>query len=180
MKKWMYLIFPTLLLGVFLFFYNQDLARVHEKERITAEKIAQEKAEAEAKKKAAEEQARVSAEKRSKEQADADAKVLADKEARYQANYKKLQDEITKNSTEADRFSKEAAALEIELDALHQKKEEVNKADFDLLKKVELERVAQQNADMEIQRKVEMISRLAAESALTAMPPPPPPPASAK
>lgn len=175
MKKWMYLIFPAILLAVFLFYYNQEMGQIALRDKARADEIAQQKTNADAKKKEAEEQARVSAEKRAKEQKDADDQVAATKEAKWQADSKRIRDDTAKNTSEADHFSKESSDLEIELDALHQKREKLNLEDFDLLKGVELARVAQENANMEIQRKVEMIARRADESSLTEMPPPPPP-----
>ena len=173
MKKWMYLIFPAVMLGVFLFFYQQDMAQVALREQARADAIAKDKADADAKKKSAEDQARVSAEKRANDQKDADDKLAADREAKWQADSKKIKDETDRNTTDADRYSKEGSELEIQLEQLHQQRETLNREDFDLLKKVELTRVDQQNADMEILRKVEMIARRADDSSMTAMPPPP-------
>ena len=174
MKKWMYLIFPAVMLGIFLFFYQQDMAQVTLREQARADAAKKEKDDADAKKKAAEEQARVSAEKRAKDQKDADDKVAADREGRWQADSKKIKDETDKNQTQADSLAKEGSDLEVELEQLHQQRETLNREDFDLLKKVELTRVDQQNADMEIQRKVEMIARRADDSSMTQLPPPPP------
>jgi hypothetical protein len=174
MKKWMYIIFPAILLTAFLFYYRQEMTKIAETQRIRAEQVEKQKAEDEAKKKEAEEQAKVSAEKRARDQKEADEKVAAEKEAKYQATSKQIKDETDQNNADADRFSKEASELEIELDALHQKREKLNREDFDLLKQVELTRVAQQTADMEIQRKVEMIARKADESAMAQIPPPVP------
>ena len=174
MKKWMYLVVPGILLVAFLFLYKEEMTQVAAKEQARKDEVAREKADTDAKKKAAEEEARISADKRAKDQKEADEKAAAEKEAKWQAESKKIQDQTDQNTAEADRLSKEAAELEIQLDSLTQQKEKLNREDFDLLKQVELTRVAQQNADMEIQRKVEMIARRADESSLTAMPPAPP------
>jgi hypothetical protein len=175
MKKWMYLVVPGILLVAFLFLYNQEMTQISAREQAQKAEIAKEKADEDAKKQQAEQEAKVSADKRAKEQKDAEEKTAADKEAKWQADSKKIQDQTDSNTAEADSLSKKAAELEIELDALNQKKEKDNQDDFDLLKQVQLARVAQENADMEIQRKVEMIANKADESAMTEMPPPPPP-----
>ena len=58
MKKWMYVIFPALLLVVFLFFYNQEMDKVAERQHVVALQVAREKAASDAKKKEAEAQAK--------------------------------------------------------------------------------------------------------------------------
>ena len=69
------------------------------------------------------------------------------------------------------------ADLEKELAGLRTQKETVNRENLELLKKVELARIAKRNAELNIQRMTEMISRRAAASALTAPPPAPVAPA---
>jgi len=78
-------------------------------------------------------------------------------------------------NAKATAYSKDSAALEIELDTLHKQKEQSNREDFDLLKQVELARVGLRAAEMENQRMVGMIAGKADDSFLTRMPPPPPP-----
>jgi dTMP kinase len=174
MKKWMYLVVPGILLAAFLVLYNQEMTQIGVREQAHKAEVAKAKADEDAKKQQAEQEAKISADKRAKEQKDTEEKVTAEKEAKWQGESKKIQDQTDQNSTEADNLSKKAAELEIELDSLNQKKEKDNQEDFDLLKQVQLARVAQENADMQIQRKVEMIASKADESAMTEMPPPPP------
>ncbi|MEI6588390.1 MAG: hypothetical protein WCO38_00425 [Verrucomicrobiota bacterium] len=176
MKKWMYVIFPALLLVVFLFFYNQEMDKVAERQHVVALQVAREKAASDAKKKEAEAQAKISADKHAKEQAAADAAQLAAAEAKWQADTKKIQDEIDRNTADADRFSKKASELQIQLDTLHKEKEALNREDFDLLKEVETTRISEQNSNLEIQRLVEIIARRASDSAMAQPPAPLPAP----
>jgi chromosome segregation ATPase len=174
MKKWMYVIFPVVLLVIFLFFYNQEMAKVAERQRETARAVAALKEASDAKKKEAEVQAKISAEKHAKEQAEADAAQLAAAESKWKSETKKIQDEIDRNIADADRFSKKSAELQIELDTLHKNKEALNREDFNLLKEVESMRINEQNSNLEIQRLVEIIARRASESAMAKMPEPAP------
>jgi hypothetical protein len=66
------------------------------------------------------------------------------------------------------------------LDSVRKAKDKANRESFDLAKQVELAKVAKRNAEFEVQRTTEMISRRAADSSLTRLPPPPPLPAPTK
>jgi hypothetical protein len=174
MKKWMYLIFPGLGLGIFLLFYlsfskEQAAAELAHKAEVAAIQAADD-----AKKKAAEEQARQDAITRQQQQQAEEEKRAADKQKKYDAETQTIQADIDKYSAEADKFTKETSDLEIQLDTLNKQKEQLNREDFDLLKQVEISQVNQKNAELEIQRTVDMIAQKADQSALTALPPPPP------
>ena len=70
--------------------------------------------------------------------------------------------------------AKEAAKLDASLAATRQAKDKANREAFDLAKQVELAKVSKRNAEFDIQRTTEMISKRAEQSSLTRPPPPPP------
>jgi hypothetical protein len=176
MKKWMYVIFPGLMLAGFLVIWATHKKEVEEREaqRIVAN---QKKAEEEsAKKKEAEARAAEDARKRQaeheKEEADKEAKRIA-KQAEED---KKVKDATDEALGRIDKFGKQASQLEIELDALRKQKETLSRQTFDMARRVELARIAKRNAELEEQRMTAMIQQRANQSLLTQPPPPPPPP----
>lgn len=172
MKKWIYLIVPGALLGIFLvfFFAHQKESEQREQQRITAlnAKMAEEKAQ----KDAAEAKAREEATKRQKEREEEDAKKEADRRAKSAAIDKEIKDGIDAAVAEGNTYQKDINAKELELANLRKQKEALGLEAFDLAKKVELAKVAKRNAEMEEQRITAMIAEKAAASALAKMPPP--------
>lgn len=177
MKKWMYLIFPGIMLAGFLVFYLSHKKEAEEKERAHIAKIAREKDEADRKKKEAEAKAREDARKRQEEREAEEKKKEDEKAAKQAADDKKVRDQTAEYVAKAEASQKQATALEQELDRLRKEKDKTSRETFDLQKQVELARIARRNAELEIQRMTEMVSQRAAQSAMTRMPvlPPPPP-----
>lgn len=175
MKKWTYVIVPAIMLALFLFFYNQKMAELDQRERERAAQIEKQKAADAEHKKATELKARQDADKRAADQAAELAAAEKEKNDKWNAETKKILDQTNQAASEADKYSKMSAQLEIDLDNLHKQKEQLSREDFDLLKKVEQERVAQRNAQLEIQRMVAMIAKRAEESTLAKAAPVPPP-----
>jgi chromosome segregation ATPase len=126
----------------------------------------------------AEAKAREDAERRNAERTAEDAKTAKDKQDRYDADMRRIQDDTDRANSMAESYAKQASDLTIELDSLHKQKDALTREDFELEKKVELTQVARQNAELEIQRTVEMIATRADQSAMAKPPPPPPPKAS--
>jgi hypothetical protein len=176
MKKWLYVIIPGIMLAIFLFFYREEMAELDARDSARASEVARQKAADAAHKKVVEDKARAEAEKRAADEAAEAARVTAEREAKWNAEGAKIQGETDKSNTDGARFAKQAEDLQAELKKLDAEKEKANRDDFELLKGVEAARVAQHNAEMEIQRMVTMIVNRADESTLTEMPPPPPPP----
>jgi hypothetical protein len=178
MKKWMYLIFPGIMLAGFLAVYVTHKKESEERELLRAQKVAEEQATA-AKKRADSE---AKAAKEAKDRQLATEKELADKEAarvaRQAAADKEVIDETNRSIARGDVAAKQIATLEIELDTLHKAKDKASRDAFETAKKVELARIARRNAELEIQRMTEMVSRKTQESFLLRLPPPPPPPKS--
>ncbi|MBI2517394.1 MAG: hypothetical protein HYV95_10835 [Opitutae bacterium] len=170
-----YLIVPAVLLGTFLFFYNGALKEMAAKEATkTAEKAAIKAAED---KRKAEIEAKASADaKRRQEERDAEERARAEKKEKdYLDAMKKLKDEADNYSAESDKLAKEAADLDIQLGSLRTQKEKSTREVFELAKQVELAKVSRRNAEIEIQRMVEMLGTKAGASTLATIPPPPAP-----
>ncbi len=179
MKKWIYLIVPAIMLAGFLFIYFGHVDTMHQKEAAKAASIAEAKASAEAKKKDAEDKARSDAKKRQEERDAEEARKEKEKTDKQAADDKKVRDAITEFTAKADSASKQATALDAELDRIRKEKDRLRRETFDLAKEVELARIARRNAELEIQRTTEMIARRASESSMT-RPPVVPAPAPAK
>ena len=177
MKKWMYLIFPGVMLAGFLVIYFSHKTKAEEKERQHIADVAKKKAEDDDKKKAAEAKAREDAKKRQEERDAEEKKKEDEKAARQAADDKKVRDQTAEYTAKADVAGKKVTALEAELDRLRKEKDKTNRETFDLAKQVELARIARRNAELEIQRMTEMVVRRASESAMTRLPAPPPTPA---
>jgi hypothetical protein len=177
MKKWMYIIFPSVMLAGFLVIYFSHKEESEAKERAHIEQVAREKAEAEEKKKIAEAKAREDARKRQEERDAEEKKKAEEKAAKQAADDKKVRDQTAEYTAKADAAAKQVSALEAELDRLRKEKDQTSREAFDLAKQVELARIARRNAELEIQRMAEMVARRAAESSLTQPPPLPPTPA---
>ena len=175
MKKWMYVLGPGLMLGVFLFFYFSSKAETDA--RMKAEKARKEEVarDLEQKKQIAEAKARADAERRNAERAAEEAKIAKDKQDKYDAEMRRIKEDTDKANANAAASAKEISELTIELDSLHKQKDALTREGFDFAKRVELAEVARRNAELEIQRMVQMIANRADQSIMAKMPPTPPP-----
>jgi len=172
MKKWMYVISVGSMLAIFLFFYLTHMKEteiLEQQRKVRFEKEQKDIAETKARNEA---KAREDARARAAARAAEEAKKEADKIARWEAEGQKIKDQTDTHNREADRLSKDSAKLEIELDTLRNEKENVNRATFDVAKRVERARIDKQNTEFEIQRMTEMIAQRAASSSLVRMPAP--------
>lgn len=170
MKKWMYLLFPGVMLVGFIFIYMGHVEEAHKKAKDVAAKIEKERTEAETKKKAAEAKAREDAKKRQEERDAEEKKKEDEKAARQAADDKKVRDQTAEYTAKGETAQKQVTALEQELDKLRKERDKVSRESFEIAKQIELARVARRNAELEIQRMTEMVSRRAADSSLTKPP----------
>lgn len=175
---YIYVLTPVVLFLAFMYTpgigYNSAIKELDAKnQRIKAEKAAA-KAADDARRAEIELKATEDAKKR-QEQRDAEERA---KEARkvkdYEDAMKQLRDEAGKYASEADGFQREANALELQLNELRSLKEKTNREVFELAKQVELAKVGRRNAEIEIQRMVDMVAQRLGASSLAAMPPPAP------
>lgn len=170
MKKWMYVIFPGLMLALFLVVYTSHVKEAEAREKARLEKVAQQRAEEVRQKKEAEERAQVDAQKRAKEREEEERKKEDERRKKQEAADKVVTDETAKYKGEADASAKKAGDLEIELDRLHKQRDQLTREDFDLAKQVELAKVARRNAELEEQRMTAMIAQRAGSSTVAQMP----------
>lgn len=174
MKKWMYLVFPGIMLALFLVVYTTHKKEVEEREAMRARKV-QEKLEDDKKQKEiAEARAAEDAKKRAAEREAEDRKKEEDRRRKQAAIDKDIADETARFKAEGDKNAKDASNLEIELDRLHKQKDALGREDFELAKQVELARVAKRNAELQEQHLTAMIAQRADMSTMAKMPPPPP------
>jgi chromosome segregation ATPase len=175
---YIYVLIPAVLFVAFLYTpglgYKSAMQELQAKnERIKSEKAAAKAAE-DARRADIERKATEDAKKR-QEQRDAEERA---KEARkvkdYEDAMKQLRDEAAKYASEADGFQRDANALELQLNELRSLKEKTNREVFELSKQVELAKVGRRNAEIEIQRMVDMVAQRLGASSLAAMPPPAP------
>jgi hypothetical protein len=176
MKKWMYLVFPGVMLALFLVFYFSHKKEADEKEAARIVAMEKKKAEEKKQKDVAEEKAKIAAAQRQAEREKEEADKERARREKTAAMDKQIADETNAALADGDKSQKEINALELELKRLHQEKDRLGREAFDVAKQVEMQRVEKRNAEMEIQRFTEMIARRAAGSAMAQMPPPPPAP----
>lgn len=177
MKKTLitYLFIPFALLAVFLFFYFgavRDMENKAQQQKI--EKIEKERVE-KIRKEEIEKKANEDAEKRQKQRDAEEAAKFAKKEADYLAVMTQLATETTDLNAQSEKLAKEVGALDISISQARTNKEKLNRETFDLAKEVELAKISRRNAEIEIQRMVEMAGRKMADSSVAIAPPPPPP-----
>lgn len=171
-----YIIVPIVLLGVFIFFYRGALQEMAAKdERLRLEAAALQAAE-DARRAEVEARAAADAKKRQDER-EAQERAKEEKKIKdYEDAMKQLRDETGRYASEADALSKQANELEVQLTELRNLKEKTNREAFELAKQVELAKVQRRNAELEIQRMVDMVAQRVGASSMAQMPPPPPAP----
>ncbi len=175
-----YLIAPVALLLAFLFTpsvgYFSAQKEINAKldaeaKRKAEAKIADDSRKAEIERKATEDARKRQAEREAEEQA-----KLQKKEKDYADAMTKLKDETNGYIADTDKLVKENAELEIQLGNLRNQKERTNRETFELAKQVELEKINRRNAELEIQRMVEMVGTKVGSSTIATIPVPPPTP----
>jgi hypothetical protein len=157
----LYVLVPILLTLAFsgVFVVHQKDAEAN-KVAVAAE--AAQRAEAEAAKKAeAERQAREDAERRTAERLAEEKRKEEEKRAKWEAAGQQIADDTATYLAQAEKNAAELKALEDKLASLRAEKDSAGQAAFDLAKQVEAARIAKRNAELEIQRLVEMTARRA-------------------
>ena len=171
-----YVIVPVVLLGVFIFFYNsalkemaaRDLAKKAEAAKVEA---AEQARRAEIERKAAEDARKRQEEREATERAKEQKKIKD-----YEDAMRLLKDEADRYLAEADKNQNEFNALELQLSELRNLRDKAQRESFALAKQVELAKVERRNAELEIQRMVDMVAQRLGASSLAQMPPPAPAP----
>jgi len=170
MKKWIYYIIPLILTIAFVFFYVTHVKEAEEKARVRKAEIARMLEEEAAKKAEIEENARQDAARRTAERLAAETKKEADRIAAWEAVGKEIQDATDKNNGEANEFARKIAKIEIELDAMRRGKETLNAEVLTQAKAVERALIDKRTAEIEVQRRIQMVRNRTAESSLVQVP----------
>ena len=170
MKKWLYFIAPAIMLAVFTFFYFSQAKELELREAEREAQIEQERLADKARREAIEEKARLDAAKRTAEREAEAAAKEAERIAKWEAEGKEIQDATNAYTAEADKYAQEISALEIQLDSLRKNKEALNAETLALAKRVEQARIDKRSAELEIQRKTELMVKRAEASTLAQMP----------
>jgi chromosome segregation ATPase len=174
MRKWLYVLCPVILLGLFIFYYSIKSQEVEAREQAKAAQIAAQKAADAEARHVIEEKARLDAEKRAADRLAEAAKKEAAKAAKYAATMAGLVSDTDKANAQAAALNDQVAQLQTKLAALQKSKEEANQSSFDVEKQIELAFAQKGNADLESERMIAMIADRADKSFMTKMPPPPP------
>jgi hypothetical protein len=149
------LVFTVLFGGVYYSHTVQASAAAAE-----AALVAQKTAEVETAKKAdAERQAREDADKRAAERIAEEKRKELEKAAKWAAQSQEIAADTATYLAQAAKNLGETKALETKLAALRAEKDKLSQSVFDFDKEVETARIAKRNAELEIQRLVEMVAR---------------------
>ena len=172
-----YLIAPVALLLAFLFTpsvgYFSAQKQIAAKVEAEANRKAEQKAAEDARKAEIEKKATADAQKRQAERDAEDLAKLQKKEKDYADAMNKLKEETAGYSADTDKLVKENAELEIQLGNLRNQKEKTNRETFELAKQVELAKISRRNAELEIQRMIEMVGNKVGASTIAQIPVPP-------
>jgi len=165
-----YIIVPVVLIAVFVFFERGAAKEAALKEQAKIEATQKEQAKKDAEKKALEEKARLDSEKRNEQRIKDEKEKEEKRKTDYEAKVQKLQDDLKKYTDDVDLNTKLVTRLEKDIAALRDRREKENREVFELSKKVEISKKLRRDAELEVQRFTEMLSRRATESALTKVP----------
>ncbi len=169
-----YFIIPALLLGGFIFLFRGASAKMEIKEAKHKAAIAAKIAIEDANRREIEKKSQEDAAKRQEERIKDEQAKIAKNEKNYSDAMAKLKADTETYAAETAKSNKAAAELEISLLNARINRDKYNRESFELSKQVELAKISRRNAELEIQRLIEMVGTKA--STLASMPPPPPPP----
>lgn len=172
MKKWLYVLVPTVMLGLFLILYLSEVKKMDEKEQQNIAAQAKLKQEDDARKARLQEQAAADQKKKAEERQAEQERKEKERAAKLKAEDDKIHDEMVKAKAEADAHSKKIAELQKQLDDLHAQREKANGELLDTLKAVERAKIDRETAELNEQRLTDMIAKRAADSSLVRMPAP--------
>lgn len=165
-----YIILPVVLMVAFAFLYRGHSKEAAEAARQKQVQVELKKKEEDRKKEELNQKALADAERRTQERLKEEQAREDKRVAKYQETIQKLKDELKKYTDEIETNTKKTSVLEKNLADLRARREKENRELLELTKKVELTKIARQNAELEVQRYTEMISRRAAESAMAKAP----------
>lgn len=155
----LYLIVPIVLTLAFSAIYTSHSKQAAAKAEIARVAYEQAEADALARKQEAERQAREDADRRTTERLAEERKKEEEKRVRWEAAGREIAADTASYEAQATKSAGEVKALEGKLAELRIQKEAASQAEFDHALEVERERVRKRNAELEIQRLVEIVAR---------------------
>jgi hypothetical protein len=170
MKKWMFVLFPGIMLAIFLTFFLSHKKEMQERETARLATAARLQQETDAKKKADEAAEHRDAVKRSEERVVEEKRKADERAAKQAAADKEVTDATDKALADGDKAAQEARRLEMELENLRKTKNLLSREAFEVAQQNELAKVARRNAELEEQRTIEMIANRA-DNSLMSRPP---------
>ena len=170
-----YLIVPIVLLAIFAVTYNSSLQEMHAREMANQAKATKIKIEEKRRKDEVELKATADAKRRQEERDAEDRKKQAKKQAEYDDAMKSLRDQTADYTTQAAKLSKEITDLESQIAQNRNAKENLARENLALAKTVDLMKINRRNAELEIQRTMEMVAKKLNDSSIAVSPPPLPP-----
>lgn len=168
-----YIIVPVVLLAVFGFLYRGALQEMDAKQKALATQAAQVQESEAKRKKEVEDKANADAQKRQEQRAAEDLAKAEKKQREYDDVMKKLKDETSDYTVQSTKLAKEAAELEGLITQTRNEREKLNREALELSKQVELAKINRRNAELEIQRTMEMVAVKLNDSSIATPPPPP-------
>jgi transcription initiation factor IIF auxiliary subunit len=175
MKRFAYYIVPILGLAVFTFFYYQHMDVVKANEVARQEEKAKALAEESAKKAEAQKKALADAQRRAAEREAEDKKKAEEKAQKHLKAVSDLEGRVKEHKDDFAKSLQLTKDNEAKLASLRAERESLRRSSFDLAKQIALKQIERRNAELEIQRFVDMVGRKADESSLTKLPPAPAP-----
>ncbi len=157
----LYVLVPVLLLAAFGVVYVVHSRDAEAKAAQVAAEAGRVAAERAAEKAEAERQAREDAERRAAARLAEEARREREKIEKWEAASRQIADDTAGFVEQAKKHAAEAEALEARLSALRTERERASLAAFELAREVEAARIRKRNAELEIQRLVEMTARRA-------------------
>ncbi len=161
-----YIIVPIVLMALFVYVERGASKETHDKEQAKIAAEVKRKEDEAAKKKELEDKAKIDSERRNAERLKEDQERDAKKKREYAEKIQKLKDDVKKYTDDVDLNKKKVAQLEKELADKREQHDAENRAVFEFAKKVELSKKLRRDAELEVQRYNEILSRRASESIL--------------
>ena len=165
-----YIIVPLILLGIFGFLHRNFVAEDTIRQAEEAAEVAAMEAEAAAKKAEAEARAAAEAAQRTAEREAAEAKKIADRDAKWEAQGAEIARYTAEAKAESDKHQAKINQLELNLADKRKTREALSKETFEMMKNVEAARIAVRNAELQVQRMAQMVTRKAETSVLVKAP----------
>ncbi|MCX6938341.1 MAG: hypothetical protein NTU80_10675 [Verrucomicrobia bacterium] len=155
----LYALIPLVLTLAFAGVYHSHVKTEDARAEITRAETARTEAEAAAKKTEAERQARADSDRRTAERLAEEKRKEEEKIAKWESTGRQIAEDTATYQNQIEKASAELKTLETRLTAARAAREQAAQANFDQAFEIEKARVQKRNAELEIQRLVEIVAR---------------------